>query len=185
MNFSILYSTITLLLFLVCSPVQGAGDSTSPASAIALIRNKLSLFDIIQDTKDFQALNKVFTPDATPDGLAGPNNTYAKNLTGIETFLKFALDDATTLHFSDTQYIEVGPTGDTASVTSYGQAVYFAKDVNVTGQICTFYEQIFDDFVFVGDQWLSQNKTLLITVRILSSYLNRDMILPLYGSCCP
>ena len=54
--------------------------------------------------------------------------------------------------------------GSTATAVSYAQAVYFAKDVNVSGQICTFYEIFTDDFVFLDERWLSRNKTLEVTV---------------------
>ena len=155
-----------LSLFSIFPTVTGVGN-TSDASAISLIVNKLNLYSILIDSKNFQALDQVFTPDASPLGLLAPEGRYPNNLTGIEQYLKDSLDDATTLHFSDTQYVEVGPTGNTATAVSYGQAVYFAKDVNVTGQIATVYTTYADKFVLVGDQWLSQEKDLFLTVRLL------------------
>ena len=163
MDFSSLCSVITLLLFLVFRPIEGA-SSRSDGSALALIRNNVDLYFVLIDRKNFQALDKVFTPDASPVGLAGPDSGFPNNLTGIELFLKTALDDTTTLHYSDTQYVELSPAGDTATSVTYVQAVYFAKDVNVTGQIYTYYEQYFDDFILIGDQWLSQNKSIQVTV---------------------
>ena len=162
MDFSLL---VAYLLFLFSPLVKGQSD----ASAIALIHNNLNLYSVLQDTKSYEALDQVFTQDASPAGLAGPNSSYPNNLTGIELFLRAALGNATTLHYSDTQYVELGSTGDSATAVSYAQAVYFAKDVNVTQQICTFYETFTDDFVLQGGQWLSQQKNLTVTVCFVSS----------------
>lgn len=139
------------------------GPSIIEGSAIALIRNNLNLYSRLQDTKNFSALNQVFTQDASPFGLAGPSN-LPNNLTGIEEFLKAALENFTTLHYSDTQYVQLDPSGHTATAVSYGQAVYFGENATVTGQICTFYETFTDDFVLQNGSWLSQNKTIQVYV---------------------
>ena len=155
---------LALYLSYLVIPIIESASTASNGSAIALINNNLNLYSVLIDTKNLQALDQVFTPDASPIGLAAPPGEYPNNLAGIRLYLRDALDDAITLHYSDTQVVGVGPTGDTATAISYGQAVYFAKDVNVTGQIATVYTTITDDLVLVGDQWLSRNKTLGVTV---------------------
>ena len=163
-----LLSHLIALIFMVFffPTVKGAGNA-SASSAIPLIVNKLNLYSILLDTKNYKALDQVFTPDASPLGLRAPAGLYPNNLTGIELYVQDSLDDAVTLHFSDTQYVDVGPTGKTATAISYGQAVYFAKDANVTGQIATVYTTYLDEFVLKGDQWLSQQKNLNVTVGFL------------------
>ena len=151
-----------LLLFFFSSGSQAFGTITEGA-AIALIRNNLNLYSRLQDTKNFAALNQVFTQDASPVGLAGPSE-FPNNLTGIEEFLKADLKNFTTLHYSDTQYVQLDPSGHTATALSYGQAVYFGENAAVTGQICTFYETFTDEFVLQSGIWLSKNKTLHVYV---------------------
>ncbi|MCJ1239680.1 hypothetical protein MMC14_007678 [Varicellaria rhodocarpa] len=113
-----LHSVAIWLLFLVISATASA-SSASDASAITLIHNNINLYLVLIDAKNFSALDQVFTPDASPDGLAGTNSSFPNNLTGIELFLQAALNDVTTLHYSDTQYVEIGPSGDTATAISY------------------------------------------------------------------
>ena len=149
------------LFFLMCG--SQANSTISEGAAIASIRNNLNLYSRLQDTKNFTALNQVFTQDASPVGLAGPSD-FPNNLTGIEEFLRADLGNFTTLHYSDTQYVQLDPSGNTATAFSYGQAVYFGADAQVTGQICTFYETFTDEFVLQGGAWLSQNKTIQIYV---------------------
>ena len=181
MQSSLLLSFAGYLLFLL-SPLVEAVSSASDPSAIALIRNNINLYSILQDTKNYQALDQVFTPDASPYGLAPPNPKYPNNLTGIELLLQDALGDAITLHYSDTQYIELGPKGDTATAVSYAQAVYFAKDVNVTQQTATFYESFTDDFVLLGGRWLSRQKNITVTVCCLSLPLSTGKTTIMPGS---
>lgn len=142
---------------------QAFGPSFIEGGAIALIRNNLNLYSRLQDTKNFAALNQVFTQDASPVGLAGPSD-FPNNLTGIEEFLTRSLEKFTTLHYSDTQYVQLDPSGHTATAVSYGQAVYFGENAAVTGQICTFYETFTDEFVLQSGTWLSKNKTLQVYV---------------------
>ena len=158
---------IAIFLSFLFYPTIEAANSASDGSAIALIRNNINLYNVLIDRKDYASLDQVFTQDASPDGIAGPNAPYPQNITGIEQFLADALGDITTLHYSDTQYVELGSIGDTATAISYGQAVYFAKDVNVSQQIVTFYGTFLDDFVLQDDKWLVKNKTLSITVYSL------------------
>ncbi|MCJ1255813.1 hypothetical protein MMC24_003631 [Lignoscripta atroalba] len=157
--------SLALPLLLSLLPSTHATTTTttdSAGSAIALIRNNLNLYSILQDTKNFAALDQVFTQDASPIGLAGPTTSYPNNLTGIQQFLASALANVTTLHYSDTQFVELGPAGDTATAVSYTQAVYFAEDALVSGQVATYYESFRDEFVLRGGRWLSRNKTLQI-----------------------
>ncbi|MCJ1241378.1 hypothetical protein MMC14_009383 [Varicellaria rhodocarpa] len=165
MDFPLSHLIALFFIVFVFPTVEGAGNA-SASSAIPLIVNKLNLYSVLIDTKNYKALDQVFTQDASPLAMLAPTGRYPNNITGIELYLQDSLDDAVTLHFSDTQYVDVGPTGKTATATSYGQAVYFAKDVSVTGQICTVYTTYTDKFVLKGDQWLSQQKNLFVTAII-------------------
>ena len=169
MDFSALHS-LTLIFWLLMFPIIKGASITSEGSAIATIRNNLNLYSTLIDTKNFEALDQVFTPDASPAGLiVSGNDTYPNNLTGIKMYLRDFLGDAISLHYVDTQHVALGPTGDTAISTTYVQATGFAKDANATGQILVLYGRYTDDFVLKGDQWLSRNKTLQVTVSFLSS----------------
>lgn len=149
--------------FFFSSGSQAFG-TVAEGAAIALIQNNLNLYSRLQDTKNFAALYQVFTQDASPIGLAGSLGDFPNNLTGIEEFLKAALDPFTTLHYSDTQYVQLDPSGQAATAVSYGQAVYFGDNAAVTGQICTYYETFTDEFILQNGMWLSKNKTIQIYV---------------------
>ena len=153
---------ILALTWLGFSPAQGEASS-SVGSAVALIRNNINLYSILIDTKDFQALDQVFTPNASLI-LGDSPDPYPQNLSSIEVFLAKALEGTITLHFSDTQYVEVAPAGDTATALSYGEALYFALDVNTTGSTATVYTTYKDQFVFDGKQWLSESKLIEVVV---------------------
>ena len=159
------HKTILLCLFLHIFTIRGASNA-SEGCAIALIRNNLNLYSNLIDAKRFQDLDQVFTPDASPAGLiVSSRDTYPNNFTGIQLYLQNFLGDAISLHYVDTQYVELGPLQNTAISTTYVQATGFAKDANVTGQIIVLYGRYTDHFVLQGDRWLSQNKTLQVSVR--------------------
>ena len=160
-RFSILCSSILALLSSLLIGTQ-AINTDSDGSSIALIRNKIALYSILIDTKDFAALDQVYTQGVSP-------NTNG-NLTTEEDFLREALTGTITLHYSDTQYVKLGPTRDTAKAISYVQAVYLAPDVNTTGQTLTYYERFLDDFVYLNGDWLIQNRTLEILVSRSCSF---------------
>ena len=160
MAFSWIKSSILSLLCLTFPLVQGA---PTVASSLSLIRNKISLYSILIDAKNFEALDQVFTPNASLI-LGSTDTPYPQNLSSIESFLAEALEGTITLHQSDTQYVEVGSTGLTATALSYGEAVYFAPDANVTGNFGTVYSTYTDQLVFDGKQWLSESKLIAFNV---------------------
>lgn len=153
---STLCSLAASLLSILLVSTPASTSELSEAASISAIRNKINLYSVLLDNKDYGALDRVFTQDVAPFGLEK-----------LEALLRAALEDSITLHYSDTEYVEIGPTSDTASAVSYMQAIYFAKDANTTDQTCTFYERNMDDFVLRGGEWLILNRTLSFTVSFL------------------
>ncbi|MCJ1255244.1 hypothetical protein MMC24_003060 [Lignoscripta atroalba] len=164
---------LLLSLFIPLITPAPLDPSSSSASAITQIRNTINLLSILQDTKNFTALDQVYTADVNPFGL-----DY------VQCVLEASLADATTLHYADTDFVELGPAGDTATAVSYVQAIYFADEVvgvvDVNGDAeegqgegsqgeggsCTFFETNTFEMVLRGGRWLIQNQQLEIVAKI-------------------
>ena len=162
------YVAALVPLCLLSHAVQGAPASAASSSAIALIRNNIDLYNVLLDTKNYTALDQVFTPDVSPLPLGAPPGVYPNNLMGLEEYVRDSLGNAITLAYSATQYVELGPAGNTATAISYGQSVYFAPDATLSGQIATIYTEFTDDFVLQGGRWLSRRKAIAVKVYCLS-----------------
>ena len=105
---------------------------------ITAITQKLALYDIAIDTKNFSALSGVFTVDVVPNVATVP----IKGLAAYEAFLQADLEGSRTKHTTDTVFVSnIEPY--TARSISYSDAIYFGRG-SALGQQFTFYER-FDD----------------------------------------
>ncbi|CAI7569724.1 hypothetical protein N7533_002005 [Penicillium manginii] len=109
--------------------ISSLADSCKPeaytdAGTIDAIRNTLAIYPFAIDGKNFDALSKVFTADATANYSAPLNVLHP--LTTIQSSLKASLVCVTTQHLYGTQWIDVlSPT--TARSVTYYQASHFGK----------------------------------------------------------
>lgn len=129
---------------------------------IAAITQKLALYDIAIDTKNFSALSGTFTTDVAPNVALVP----IKGLAAYEAFLQADLAGKRTKHTTDTVFVSnIEPY--TAQSISYSDAVYFGRG-SALGQQFTFYER-FDDVWSkdkVDGSWKISERSLIFFVSV-------------------
>jgi hypothetical protein len=112
------------------------------AGTIEAIRNTLAIYPFAIDGKNFDALSKVFTADATANYSAPLNVLHP--LTSIQSTLKASLECVTTQHLYGTQWIDVlSPT--TARSITYFRAAHFGKG-DSANQVLYAYGQYQDNW---------------------------------------
>ena len=105
---------------------------------IEAITQKLALYDIALDTKNFTALSGTFTDDVNPKVATVPIN----GLAAYEAFLQADLQGIKTKHTTDTVFVyDITPYS--AQSISYADAIYFGTG-DALGQAFTFYERFND-----------------------------------------
>ena len=129
---------------------------------ITAITQKLALYDIAIDTKNFSALSGAFTADVVPNVAPVP----IKGLAAYEAFLQADLAGSRTKHTTDTVFVSnIEPY--TAQSISYSDAIYFGRG-SALGQQFTFYER-FDDVWSkdkVDGSWKISERTLVFFVSL-------------------
>lgn len=125
----------------------------------------LSLFGFLLDTKNFSALNYVFTDDVVVDSrpLSGTaTGNPSTGLASLEKFYERVYFNQTTQHVSESVLVyDLAQT--TAKAVSYQSVVYFGQGA-LLGQIATFYEKLDDDLVKVDGSWRISARTLILFV---------------------
>lgn len=144
------------------------------------IRNKLSLYAIRLDTKQFGLLDEIFTSDVVANyGLPGTVGTYY-GLIAVENFLKSNLPlNVVTQHAITTIVIDVRDESTPISV-SYVTANYYGQG-NLTGQAVAISASYRDQWTKDGRSWKLKHRTasyvvshsifLLITWAQICSYV--------------
>ncbi|KAJ5690160.1 hypothetical protein N7462_004552 [Penicillium macrosclerotiorum] len=112
------------------------------AGTIEAIRNTLAIYPFAIDGKNFDALNKVFTTDATAN-YSAPLNILSP-LSSIQSVLESSLACVTTQHLYGTQWIDVLSPITARSVT-YFRAAHFGKG-ETEGQVLYAYGQYQDNW---------------------------------------
>lgn len=126
------------------------------------IRNRLSIYAVALDSKDFNRLNQVFTTDVVGRFGFPPPNDVINGLETVKKFLAGALDDIVTQHTLSTTVVEFSsPTA--ANTTTYLVANYIGQE-NQTGMTLVFYGQYFDKWVLKKEGWKSKDRTLKLFV---------------------
>ena len=172
-----LFSILAGLCFLTRALALNQGNSSSlalgaspiftevPPVAVAdpyviqAITQKLSLYDIAIDTKNFSALSGAFADDV----VANVAPTPIKGLAAYEAFLQADLALSKTQHTTTTVFAYDIKTS-TAKSISYSDAVYFGQG-SALGQTFTYFER-FDDVWTKGADgpWRISERTLTIFV---------------------
>ncbi|KAL8716737.1 MAG: hypothetical protein Q9181_008394, partial [Wetmoreana brouardii] len=130
-----LFSVIFTGVFLPLTggaPLNPSSASVSATDAVTLasITQLLSLFGLLLDTKNFDALGSVYADDAVFTQGSGNSSLTLTGLPAIKDFYRTTFQNASlkTQHTSDTVYgFNFGNT--TASSVSYADAVYFGPAV--------------------------------------------------------
>lgn len=132
------------------------------------IRNKLSLYAIRLDTKQFDLLDEIFTSDVVANyGLPGTAGVY-HGLTAVKDFLRSNLPPhSITQHAITTIVIDFSDESTPVS-TAYVTANYFGQG-NLTGQAVAIYGAYRDQWTDDGGQWKLKDRTTSYVVSHSSS----------------
>ncbi|MCJ1423799.1 hypothetical protein MMC29_001684 [Sticta canariensis] len=131
------------------------------------IRNKISLYTLAIDAKDYGLLEQVFTTDV----VVNYNYTGLGLLTGVpavQAFLAEQLQGLVTQHTISTTVVDFGPPGlqHTPNSTAYLVANYLGQR-SLTGQTLFFYGIYTDQWVFEAGSWKSKNRILNFLVSLV------------------
>ena len=154
MQFNLFYALLCPSLFL---PV--AASRYSSGLAELEIRQKISLYALAIDQKNFGLLSDVFTPNAVANY---PPNNIITGLPAIQAFLKSQLADIVTQHTISSTVVDFVDKRFPNS-TSYLVAYYFGQG-NLTGQTLSFYGRYLDRWEFKDGGWRSRSRELVFFV---------------------
>ena len=139
------------------------------AAAELQIRNKISLYALAIDAKNFGLLDQIFTPDAVVDY----NYTGQGVLNGVaavKAYVAEQLQGLVTQHTISTTVVDFGPPGQqhTPNSTAYLVANYLGQR-SLAGQTLFFYGIYTDQWVFEAGSWKSKNRLLNFLVSLVNS----------------
>lgn len=157
MLFRIFFAT---LLALACAytPLPSAKDELE-------IRNKLSLYAIALDTKDFALLNQVFTTDVVIDYQV-PDTGFLRGLPAVKAYLVKALTGFVTQHAMSSTVVEVVNKAGDVNSTVYLVATDFGQG-NLTGSAAFVYGRYLDSWTKQKGELKSKARTLELFVSAL------------------
>lgn len=121
------------------------------------IRNKISLYTLALDGKDYRLLEEVFTTDTVVDY----STTRLTGLPAVQAYVNEQLRGLVTQHTISSTVVDFGRPGQqhAPNSTAYLVANYFGQG-NLTGQTLLFYGRYTDQWVIEAGSWKSKNRTL-------------------------
>ena len=126
------------------------------------IRNKLSLYAIAVDTKDFSLLSEVFTQIAIADYSAPPPNNIYHGLPAIQEFLKESVNTAVTQHTISSTVVD-SINGFSPNSTAYVVANCLGHG-DLIGQTLFIYGKYMDQWVSESGRWKIKNRHFTLFV---------------------
>ncbi|KAL8784764.1 MAG: hypothetical protein Q9195_008900 [Heterodermia aff. obscurata] len=147
-----------LLCVLFCTFILALADASRYTGGLAEleIRQKISLYALAIDQKNFALLSDVFTPTAVANY---PPNSLVRGLPAIQAFLKTQLGDIVTQHTLSSTVVDfVNPRAPNS--TAYLVAYYFGQG-NLTGQTLSFYGRYRDQWEYRGGGWKTKARELV------------------------
>lgn len=155
---------MTISLFVSSISTRSINQSRIIDDAELQIRRKLSIYATSIDTKNFDALDEIFTehvvvryPYPPPDDL----------ITGRATFqavLKTRLGNLVTQHAISTTVVNFANRHE-ANSTAYLVATYLGQG-KLAGQTLSYYGKYLDTWVLEGGEWKSNNRELAAFVSV-------------------
>ena len=155
------YIVALLGLFLFARSTLSHGSCSATAAELQ-IRNKLSLYAIAVDTKDFGLLADVFTKSAVANYSAPPPNDIFRGLPAIQEFLKVSVRDFVSQHAISSTLIDMKNRLSPNS-TAYVVASFLGQG-NLTGQSLAIYGKYMDQWVHELGSWKTNNRKFTLFV---------------------
>jgi ketosteroid isomerase-like protein len=151
MNFAGRMGVACVWVILAASTAGGADkrQSVAATSDVEQIRAVLTLYAKSLDRRDFPALKRVFTADATGNYFAA--GTY-KGVDAISAFIERVLTQCgRTQHLLGSIDIQVN--GNEATASTYLQAIHVGKKPGFEGKIMTVWGEYRDKLLRTADGW--------------------------------
>ena len=155
-----------LFLFLTTLLSLSSAFTSVPSAKDELqIRNKLSLYAVAIDTKNFALLDQVFTPDVVVDYRV-PNTSILYGLPAVKAYVVKALAGFVTQHTLSTTIVYQTDQKGIVNSTTYLVANYLGQG-NLTGQAAYVYGSYSDAWTEQKGHWRSKARTLDLYVCII------------------
>ncbi|KAF1985333.1 hypothetical protein K402DRAFT_464638 [Aulographum hederae CBS 113979] len=142
-------------------------ESPNPMDHFA-IRNTISRYCIALDTKDWELLKQVFTPDVIANY---PFRDEMDSLEAVSQAIQGRLGEVITQHALTTQVIVVAADGKTATGETYFTGAHFGHG-KYEGTVLQAFGKYLDDLVCVGEgsggyrDWRIKKRTVKFMKRI-------------------
>lgn len=123
------------------------------------IRNKLSLYALALDAKEYGLLEEVFTTDTVIDYPGA--GRLLRGVPALQAYMMGQLQSRVTQHTISTTVVDFGPPGQqhTPNSTAYLVANFLGQG-NLTGQVLMYRGKYTDIWAFEAGSWKSKNRTL-------------------------
>lgn len=146
MRFHVKNWSVFLMTVFLTGPTIGRPEERIDYVAAELqIRNKLALYAIHIDGKDFDALKDIFTDDVEVTLPIPPPYDLVNTLFGLQDVLQGQLQDFVTQHTISTVHVEFTDKS-TAKSTAYLVAIFLGQG-NLNGQTLVYYGKYTDEWV--------------------------------------
>ena len=159
-----LIQSLGLMLFHLANTVLTYPATHLQAFTDVQIHDKISLYSIALDTKNFALLSEVLTVDTVANYGLPPPNALVHGLAENQKVLKASIDGYVTQETISTTVVDFIDK-DSPNSTAYLVANYFGKG-NLTGQLLSVYGKYEDQWAFEGGSWKIKNRTLSFFVSV-------------------
>ena len=129
------------------------------------IRNRLSLYAIAVDTKNFGLLTEVFTQNAIADYSAPPPNNIYYGLPAIQEFLKLSLNSSAVSQHAISTTVADFTDSFSPNSTAYVVASFLGQG-NRTGQALYIYGKYMDRWTYKLGSWKITNRLFSLIVCV-------------------
>ena len=153
---------LNALCALLCTSILAPVEASRYTGGLAEleIRQKIPLYSLAIDQKNFGLLSDVFTPNAVAKY---PPNSVVQGLPNIQAFLKSQLANFVTQHTISSTVVDFVDKRSPNS-TAYLVAYYFGQG-NLTGQTLSFYGRYLDQWEYREGGWKIRSRELIFFVR--------------------
>lgn len=156
-------SALATLLFTV-STVGHYAQPYNTDGAELQIRNKLALYAIALDNKDFDLFGLIFTKNFVARLGLDPPQDVLRGLEDVMNATKVSVDGIVTQHTISTIFVNFTNLDEPTSI-SYLLATYLGQG-DLTNQTVTFYGKYDDKWAFEDGSWKSKEKDLTLFVSL-------------------
>lgn len=155
-------SKILALLCVATTAVAHYKSEPDTTAAELQIRNKISLYAVSLDLKNYEALTRVFTKDTVADYRVPESPGPLHGVSAVQDYVRTALTGQTTQHTISTTLVEF-TNPQAPNSTAYLVANYLGQG-NLTGQAAYVYGKYEDQWTLDAGSWKIKNRVFVLIV---------------------